>query len=243
MARVDRDRNHRARGSGCARRDSSNRSQAQVTDSFWRDPPWRGGKGGYRMGLRPIDSAEWLPDRIDETEYLRKRTLLADPTSGVFAALDDSLSGQQKILDEVRFACAAALGRSTRVADIDSAHTKRRDDSNLKRPPSSVMVPGPGVDGLLDCHVNERDAVSAPIVRASLLVPDDLCLMEERNGLYRLTAACVCAPSYWRLADKIGRALDGIHAPVPTLNEKLAPSMRQFFARLPDGAVFERRNW
>jgi hypothetical protein len=199
------------------------------------------------MGLRPIDSSDWLPDLIDETEYLRKRMLLADPTSGVFAALDDSLAGQQKILDEVRLVCPAAPGRSvTSVAEIDPegrAHARLRDDSKGKRPPSSAMVPAPVDDGPLDCDVNERDAVSAPIVRASLLIPDDLCLMEERDGFYRLTAACVCAPSYWRLAEKIGRTLDGIHEPVPTLNEKLEAPMRQFFAHLPSNAVFERRNW
>ncbi len=76
-----------------------------------------------------------------------------------------------------------------------------------------------------------------------LLVPDDLCLMERDGESYRLTAACVCSPSYWRLTEKIGRTLDGIHGPVPTLNDKLGVTMLQFFDRLPDGAVFERRNW
>ena len=93
------------------------------------------------------------------------------------------------------------------------------------------------------CDDSECDLAAAPIVRASMLVPDDLCLMERIDGAYWLTAACVCAPSYWRLAEKIGRSLDGIHAPVPTLNDKLATPMQQFFARLPDDAIFERRNW
>jgi len=93
------------------------------------------------------------------------------------------------------------------------------------------------------CAEGECDLEAAPIVRAAMLVPDDLCLMEEIDGAYCLTAACVCAPSYWRLVEKIGRSLDGIHAPVPTLNDKLAASMRQFFERLPDDAIFERRNW
>ena len=44
-----------------------------------------------------------------------------------------------------------------------------------------------------------RDSV-APLVTASLLVPDDLCLMERDGDSYRLTAACVCSPSYWLLA-------------------------------------------
>jgi hypothetical protein len=171
-----------------------------VTDSFWRDPPWRGGKGGYRMGLRPIAIDRWLPDRITEAERARKRELLDDPGALVFAETDASRPGQQQILDAVE----TAVGRSS--------------------------------------PAEPRDNV-APLVAASLLVPDDLCLMERDGDSYRLTAACVCSPSYWLLAQKIGRTLDGIHGPVPTLNDKLGATMLQFFARLPDAAVFERRNW
>ncbi len=168
-----------------------------MTDSFWRDPPWRGGKAGYRMGLRPIEPHVWLPDRIDAEELARKRTLLGDSASGVFAELAESRAGQQLMLDAVN----RALG--TRISTSDTA----------------------------------------PIIAASLQVPDDLCLMQRFNGTYRLTAACVCSPSYWRLAEKIGRTLDGIHDPVPTLNDKLSEKMAQFFTRLPLAAIFERRNW
>ena len=87
------------------------------------------------------------------------------------------------------------------------------------------------------------DANRPPLQRAALLLPDDLCLMQRDRDGYRLTAACVCSPSYWHLADKIGQPLAGIHAPVPTLNEKLGATMAQFFERLPNELVFERRNW
>jgi len=170
-----------------------------VTDSFWRDPPWRGGKGGYRMGLRPIAPHLWLPDPIADDERVRKQRLIGDPDSGVFAELDCSRTGQEKILDAVRKA-------------FNVQHQPLRDSG-------------------------------APLVVASLMVPDDLCLMERDVDSYRLTAACVCSPSYWLLANKIGHTLDGIHGPVPTLNEKLGPTMLQFFSRLPEAAVFERRNW
>ena len=169
-----------------------------MTDSFWRDPPWRGGKAGYRMALRPIDSSAWLPDRISPEERARKQSLLDDPASGVFAELADSRDGQRKILETVN-------------AAIDSAQISTSD--------------------------------VAPLIVGSLQVPDDLCLMERFDDAYRLTAACVCSPSYWRLAEKIGRTLDGIHDPVPTLNDKLSVKMAQFFTRLPQAAVFERRNW
>ena len=56
-----------------------------MTDSFWRDPPWRGGKGGYRMGLRPIEPQQWLPDCITNAEQSRKQALLAEPGSGAYS--------------------------------------------------------------------------------------------------------------------------------------------------------------
>jgi hypothetical protein len=170
-----------------------------MTDAFWRDPPWRGGKGGYRMGLHPIPANSWLPDRISPVERSRKESLLSDTGKIVFAALESSRSGQQQILVAVeRFV---------------------------------------GITNSL------QGSLEQPLVSAALLVPDDLCLMQRQGGDYRLTAACVCSPSYWRLAEKIGRTLDGIHDPVPTLNGKLGATMVQFFNRLPEAAVFERRNW
>jgi hypothetical protein len=170
-----------------------------VKDAFWRDPPWRGGKGGYRMGLRPIAADSWLPERIAPAERSRKESLLADPGKLVFAALESSGRGQQQTLDAVqRFV---------------------------------------GVEG------DAETLTQQPLVSAALLVPDDLCLMQRQDGDYHLTAACVCSPSYWRLAEKIGRTLDGIHQPVPTLNGKLGATMVQFFSRLPEATVFERRNW
>jgi Haem-dependent oxidative N-demethylase, alpha subunit-like len=168
-----------------------------MTDAFWRDPPWRGGKGGYRMGLRPIETSRWLPDRINDVERARKLALLSDPTTLVSAEIESSLAGQQQLL--------AAVEQHLGTTAPSTTHS--------------------------------------PLVRAALLVPDDLCLMQRDVSSYRLTAACVCSPSYWHLADKIGRTLNGIHAPVPTLNAKLGATMAQFFDRLPQGTIFERRNW
>ena len=82
-----------------------------------------------------------------------------------------------------------------------------------------------------------------PIEAASLLVYDDLCLMQRRGDRYVLTAACVCAPSYWELPDKIGKPLDAIHARVPSLNDRIGSQMQRFFDALPAAQVFERRNW
>jgi len=67
--------------------------------------------------------------------------------------------------------------------------------------------------------------------------------MQKNGDGYQLVAACVCAPSYWRLPEKIGLSLRQIHQVVPGLNDSLADRMAEFFDKLPAGRVFTRRNW
>jgi dimethylamine monooxygenase subunit A len=167
------------------------------TDPFWAEPPWHGGRGGYRMGLRPIDGATWLSEAIAPAERERKGALIARNDPMVFAALAGTEPAQQLAL-----------------AAVSARH------------PIGDHAPG-----------------LPPLARAALHVADDLCLMQRREGPYRLVAACVCSPSYWMLADKLGGTLAEIHQPVPGLDMKLGARMAAFFERLPSGSVFERCNW
>ena len=82
-----------------------------------------------------------------------------------------------------------------------------------------------------------------PLEAASLLVQDDLCLMAECDDTSHLTAASLCFPSHWRLADKIGRSAAAIHGPVPHYASELEPKVDRFLARIPEGRIALRRNW
>jgi len=84
---------------------------------------------------------------------------------------------------------------------------------------------------------------SHPLARAALLVPDDLCVLAREAAGWRLVGACLCSPSYWRLADKLGRPLPAIHAPVQGLEQRLGPAIARFLDNLPVGRCFARRNW
>jgi hypothetical protein len=81
-----------------------------------------------------------------------------------------------------------------------------------------------------------------PIVAASRLVQEDLCVL-AREDAWRLRAACVCFPSRWDLATKIGTTLDDIHGPVPGYDEQLARPTTLFFDRLKPDRSFWRLNW
>lgn len=81
-----------------------------------------------------------------------------------------------------------------------------------------------------------------PIVAASRLVQEDLCVL-VRSDVWRLEAACVCFPSRWDLSSKIGRTLDEIHAPVPSYDESLSAPTRSVFDRMRPDRSFWRLNW
>jgi len=77
----------------------------------------------------------------------------------------------------------------------------------------------------------------------SLLVQEDLCILEPEGETFRLTAASLCAPSNWLLEHKIGRTLDVIHEPVPGYQAVLAARVRRLFASLKPDKPLLRFNW
>jgi hypothetical protein len=81
-----------------------------------------------------------------------------------------------------------------------------------------------------------------PIVAASRLVQEDLCVL-VRSDAWRLQAACVCFPSRWNLASKLGTTLDDIHRPVPSYDVELSRPTNAFFERLKPERSFWRLNW
>lgn len=78
---------------------------------------------------------------------------------------------------------------------------------------------------------------------AALLVSDDLCLMEKRDGEWTLTAASLCAPTFFSAAEAVGKPLSGLHAPVPGFGEKLLHRVSRIFDALAPDVIVERRNW
>jgi dimethylamine monooxygenase subunit A len=71
--------------------------------------------------------------------------------------------------------------------------------------------------------------------------PDFVVL--DRNEPNQILGGCVCFPSGWSLPDKVGKSLFATHAPVPGMNQLLAPKISQFVARLDSKRCFQRTNW
>lgn len=82
-----------------------------------------------------------------------------------------------------------------------------------------------------------------PLEVAGRLVQEDLCVIDASGPAPVLAAAVLCAPSRWRLAEKIGRPLAGVHEHVPLYADRLSGAVDRFMRALRPGKLAERLNW
>ena len=172
------------------------------------------------MGLLACDPDDLI--ELDENypaDLAERRRLLDSRHGEVFAALPGSEA-----------ACAKVL---TRLADLLP-----------RRFPGWFAADGGWLDNRLTGERwNLADPGLHPLELAGRLVQEDLCVLQPGPDGPVLTAAVLCFPSRWRLADKIGRPLAEVHGPVPIYPEKLAKPVDRFIGQLRPGKPVQRLNW
>lgn len=184
-----------------------------------RHLPFEAGPHRLAMGLRALKPAEWIEiDGRRVADLAEKRRLLADRPADVTAALPGS---------EV----AAAEARA-RLAEALATH-----HPTLFRLEGGVLHDPEGRAWALD------DPARAPLDMAGRWVQEDLCLMERQPQGWVLTAASLCFPNRWRLADKLGRPMGAIHTPVPGYAARLEAPVDRFFDKLAADRGVWRLNW
>lgn len=77
---------------------------------------------------------------------------------------------------------------------------------------------------------------------AARLLQEDVCILERRGPEHVLTAALLAFPASWSLAEKIGRPLSRIHAPVDVYNAAIAGRVQRMFDAVAPGKVLSRAN-
>jgi dimethylamine monooxygenase subunit A len=122
--------------------------------------------------------------------------------------------------DEVFAALPAATAPSAELLAVLEDHLARHHPALLS-----------GEDGL---H---------PLDRCGRLVAEDFCLLVEQEGRLILAGASLSAPARWRLAEKLGRPVAALHAPVPGYDTALARPVDRFLAHLREGRLAWRLNW
>jgi hypothetical protein len=170
------------------------------------------------MGLRPLDLSAWLtPDEHRDAELREKARLLQERHGEVFAALPGSELAGAEVLELV-------LEQLTSMQPPLVAATA----DGWRDPATGLLVLTAGLH---------------PLDVAARLVQEDLCVMErDVDGAWILTAAAVCFPSRWLLADKIGRSLSAIHDPVPGYS-RIERATDLTFDRMSLERPVARSNW
>jgi hypothetical protein len=82
-----------------------------------------------------------------------------------------------------------------------------------------------------------------PLLAAARRVPDDLCLMEKRDGQWRLTALSLCAGTFFAASEVAGLSLAELHTPVNGFSGRFLKRVERIFEGLRPDLVLERRNW
>lgn len=178
--------------------------------------------GPYRMqiGLSAQRWQDWFEfDEQYAAEMALRRQLLAERHGDVYADVPGSAAAQAEALARiVAHLCERYPAWFVRAEDtLENRLTGEIWD--LAHPPCG------------------------PLELAGRLVQEDLCILQTQDGAPHLTAAVLCFPSRWRLADKIGRPMATIHTPVPFYGDKLQRPVDRFMGLLKDDSLVARHNW
>jgi len=81
-----------------------------------------------------------------------------------------------------------------------------------------------------------------PLATLAALVAEDFAILLEQGGVHVMEAGVICFPSRWTLAEKIGRGLSDIHAPVVEYDASLAARVERILSNVKVGQPMVRAN-
>lgn len=169
------------------------------------------------MGLSPMEGQLWIETDQDIGRYHQhKLQQRASRGNGVYQCLQSSLPAQRE------------LSGMLLEHLLTQRESYRQEGDRLRCIPGQFTAQ---IDG------------DEPLWSSSLWVADDLVIMEKTAGAYSLTAASLCSPSHWRLAEKFGRTMREIHDPIPGFHQRLTPRVDRFFEHLRPKHPVVRFNW
>ncbi|MEY3589439.1 MAG: hypothetical protein RJA47_2035 [Actinomycetota bacterium] len=176
---------------------------------------------GIRRSVPVPDS--WVPQSSDAVR-LRVGARPLDPAQWVSAHDDDwapTIAMKRMLINERPQEVVACLPGAEEACDEVAAGVLQ----SVGEPLSMES----GIDALVD---------------AALRVADDLCILQDDvHGTPVLTAAVLCSPNRWRLAEKIGGTMSAIHRPVARYADDLDSPVNSMLRRLSVEKPVWRINW
>lgn len=164
-------------------------------------------------GMAPAAPHDWL--RIDEAyaaQMRRRIALMRDQPSDVLWMEPEALPAAQEVLD-------AALGLLPAMGFEVGAEQVTCPDGRV------VQI--------------RHDQ---PLLTLGQLVQEDICLLQKQGDEHVLVGAVLCFPASWRLAEKAGKPLVGIHEPVEEYDAQLAKRVQRLFDGVRAGQPLWRYN-
>ena len=181
--------------------------------------PYKDGKGGVDIGLKPIQKESWLEiDNLFSSEIAEKKKLLKNKRSDVLITPSSSFSIQKEVL-------------TTILGHLQLFHANLFNINNET------------VEIIKTKEIYNHQKFPNPLELASMLVQEDLIIMKQIEEDYHLESASLCAPTRWSLKDKFRESLSEIHKEVPGYEQKIGKRVDSIFTNLPDDKIFERFNW
>jgi hypothetical protein len=182
--------------------------------------PYLAGAFRWRLGLRPLELAEWIElDERYDADVSRKHQLMEVHAGTVNAAMEGTGAEGAEVLEAL---CSHLVSR------WPDRFERRGEDL---------------VDVVRQTSFDVSQRGEHPLFTAGRLVQEDLALLVERDGDLVFGAGSVCFPNRWDLQSKIGLPLSAVHAPVARLNDQLEGPIDSFFTRLTSDKPFWRLGW
>lgn len=176
--------------------------------------PWMDGGLKRLPGMKPLPAQDWLLfDDAYAGQLAYRDWLMARRRADVLAEMPEAGAAARELLDTLLAALAQAAGYRVGPEEV------------LR--PDGVAVP------------LRRDDAMATVGR---LTQDDFCLLMPQDGEHVLTAAALCFPASWTLAEKIGRPMMRIHRPVPEYDGDIGRRVQRMFDRMLPATVMFRAN-
>ena len=178
--------------------------------------PYDGSATPFTIGLKPLAEREWMEIHPDLTQRLCKRQqiLQSRRTDVLSTPPDDPATAE--LLEMV-------------LQNLKKHHPDIYDFSQ-----DQVRIMGGPPQSIDHTH---------PLESLAQLVDEDFCLIRKKDEGHFLAAALLCFPSSWRLKDKIGKSLEGVHAPVPDYAGPMSQRVNLLFDRLRPEQIVWRLNW
>lgn len=176
--------------------------------------PWMDPHTRRLPGAKPLDLADWLVvDEAYAAQMALRDRLICDHRDAVFAMTDEAGAAADEVY-ALMLPLLPALGFTL--------------DETMATRPDGVTVP-------LDA--------TQPLLTLGRLVQEDLCLMQhDGQGEHLLSAAILCFPAGWLLAEKLGRPMMRIHKPVVKYTEDIGRRVQRLMDMVRPGSPLWRVN-